>query len=148
MEQSKVMEAAKEVADKLDTAQEMLRNGQHKLCLAFMETIVEQGAVYWFAACMLLSQGIVMDTPEHCCDRHSGDRRFDADVIDAQTMRPTRDPLYAFSNEILLAFSKNDWPGFVDRLEHVVKSGRRLNFVCLLLSRLTQLQDQKAAGAL
>ena len=148
MEESRVMEAAKTVSDQLDNAQSMLRRGEHKLCLAYMETVVEQGPVYFFATCALLSQGIVMETPECDCVRHGKEQCFNVGVIDARTMRPTTDPLYPFSSEIITAFSKHDWEGFVDRLKHVIASGRQVPLACLMLSRLTQLQDQKEAGLL
>jgi hypothetical protein len=148
MEQSKVLEASKDVAAKLDHAQEMFRNDQYKLCLAYLETVVEQGAVYWYAMCMLLCQGLVMDMPPCHCPKHKGAQPFDAQALDARTMQPATDPLYAFSSEILAAFAKKDWAGFVDRLQHVAGFGRETSLACLLLSRLTQLQDQKAAGLL
>lgn len=148
MEQSKVMEAARTVADQLENAQGMFRKGQKELCLAYMETIVEQGAVYWYAACTLLCQGIVMETPECDCVRHGGEQCFQVGVVDGKTMRPINDPLYAFATEIITVFSRKDWEGYVDRLKHVITEGRRMELACLLLSRLTQLQDDRAAGRL
>ena len=148
MEQSRVMQAAEAVTDQLDHAQEMLRKGEHKLCLAYMETIVEQGAVYFFASCALLCQGIVLETPECDCVRHGGEQCYQVGIVDGRTLRPVADPLYPFSSEIVSVFAKHDWPGFVDRLQHVVKSGRQVSLCCILLNRLTQIQDQRAAGLL
>jgi hypothetical protein len=148
MERSKVMETAKEVAGQLDRAQEMFRKDQSELCLAYMETIINPGPVYWFATCMLLCQGIVMETPECDCARRGEEQCFDVGVVDRCTMRPITDPLYPFSTEIITVFAKRDWEGFVDRLRHVAKSDRALPLACILLSRLTQLQDDRAAGRL
>lgn len=148
MEQSRVMEAAKTVADQLDHAQSMFRKGQKELCLAYMETIAAQGAVYWYAACMLLCQGIVMETPPCGCVQHGGEQCFQVGVLDGRTMRPVTDPLYPFATEIITVFSRKDWEGFTDRLKHVVTQRRQVDFVTLLLSRFTQLEDDKAAGRL
>ena len=148
MEESKVIAAARDVADKLDSVQEMLRKGQFKLCEAYLESVHDQGPLYWYAMCMLLCQGIVEDTPTCPCPRHGGGQIFDAVIINASTGQMVTDPLYAFSTEIIQVFARHDWAGFVDRLKHVVSSGRAVALTCLLTSRLTQLQDQKAAGLL
>jgi hypothetical protein len=148
VEELKVVEAARVVADQLEHAQDMFRKGQSRLCLAYLETVIQPGPVYWYAACTLLCQGIVFETPECECHRHGGDQCFKVAVLDGRTMTPVADPLYSFSTEIITVFSRRDWAGFVDRLRHVASSGREIPLACVLLSRLTQLQDQKAAGLL
>jgi hypothetical protein len=147
MDRDQVMEAAKTVTGQLDTAQEMYRKGQSELCLAYLETVIAPGPVYWYASITLMCQGIVMETPVCDCVRHGREQCYQVGVTD-QWGRPLRDPLYEFSTEIITVFSQHDWEGYTDRLGHVAEEGRASGLLSILLARFTQLQDMKAAGQL
>lgn len=148
MDRTTVMAATKEVTAQLEVAQEMFRKGQSELCLAYLETIIAPGLVYWYALITVMCQKIVLDTPACGCVRHGGEQCFRVDVIDGRTGRRVTDPLYPFSTEIITVFSRDDWHGYTDRLQHVLKEDQDLALLAMLFGRLTQLQDARATGHL
>jgi hypothetical protein len=140
MERGRVMAVSEEVAAGLDVAQELYRKRHAKLCLAYLETVISPSLTHWYAACALLCQGIVLETPVCDCVAHGQEQCYQVGVYDAEG-HTSVDPMYPLSTEAITVFARGNWDGFVQLLARTRQQGRGDALMAVLFARLCQLVE-------